>query len=631
MSRQARTWAPAGALPPWQWLWLALYLVNVPALVEGWRQLVAVIAGADPLYPELVGTPSLTLFRLFSVVQLLPPLALFCGVVIAFLPWARAAWVQWRFGLRADDRPLVREMQAFVDGYAPGLRLRVNLMRSDRVVRIYPTGWRTARIAVFAPLAKLWRGDPVAAKTLLLHEIAHYRNGDQLIVGLGSPFVFLVNVWLPSFVLAGLLPLGILFAQDYPTAAPLTAQVALLVTQIPRLLLLPVAGLWLAELAADRYVLDLGGAAPLTRCVASAGRARGRWWRLGALARLSHPPRWLRRRACRPTEPGDAGLLAVWSLLPLGVLALALAGGILGWRLLDYPWDQIGAAAFVNSRSFLIDAIPTWTLALAFIALWPVLSRAWTWLWARELPARPTPPARTYAAAAVVPATLLVATLVLAGCTSMTGRPVAATRLTTTTETTTTTPTTTTTEPAETTTEPSQETTTTEPEVDDEPVVDTLSGTFDVTLTGTASGNYFERTATLSFEPTISEEGTTNGVNPIDVCLISGFPGAQPEPGAIWLGSNSGCNPGASAANIDMGSVETDDATVNFAPDPDIAATMANNFTASGGLTACIYAPVDGWLTVTVSADGSVSGSISITGYGGAMCGNSGYEAELSG
>jgi hypothetical protein len=32
-----------------------------------------------------------------------------------------------------------------------------------------------------------------------------------------------------------------------------------------------------------------------------------------------------------------------------------------------------------------------------------------------------------------------------------------------------------------------------------------------------------------------------------------------------------------------------------------------------------------------VSDDGSVSGSVSITGYGGAMCGNSGYEAELSG
>jgi hypothetical protein len=34
---------------------------------------------------------------------------------------------------------------------------------------------------------------------------------------------------------------------------------------------------------------------------------------------------------------------------------------------------------------------------------------------------------------------------------------------------------------------------------------------------------------------------------------------------------------------------------------------------------------------VTVSDDGSVSGSVSIAGYGGAMCGNSSYEAELSG
>lgn len=618
-ARPVRAWSPAGVQPPWQWLWLALYLVNVPEIVTGWRGMIAVISGADPLYAGLVGTPSLTLFRLFSVVQMLPSVGLFCGVVFAFLPWLRAAWVERRFGLKADDRPLVREMQAFVDSYTPGVRLKVNLVRSDRVVRIYPAGWRTTRIAVFGPLATLWRRDPVAAKTLLLHEIAHHRNGDQLIVGLGSPFVFLVNVWLPTFVLAGLLPLAVLFVQDYPTAGLLTTQVTQMLTQIPRVLLLPVAGLWLAELAADRYVLDLGGGTPLWRCM---GPVSGRWWRLGVLARLSHPPLWLRRWACRSAGTRDVPLIAVWSLLPLGVLALALAGAIVNWRVLDYPWDRIWTEAFVNSRKFLIDNIPLWISAAALTALWPLASKGWTWLWARDRPARPTPPTRTYLTAAAVPAVLLTATLVLAGCTTS-GTPVATNQSTTTTTTETTTTEPTTTDP--TTTEP----TTTEPsEEPPEPAVGGPSGTYEVTISGTVSGNSFQRTATLSFQPTISSVGTTNGVNPIDVCLTSGFPGAQPEPGAIWLGSNSGCNPGASAADMDMGTVEVNGSTVEFTPDPNIAATLANNFTSSSGLAACVFAPTDGHMTVTVDGD-SVSGTISITGYGGAFCGNSGYEAEL--
>lgn len=621
--------APSSAQPPWLWLWLVFYLVSLPDLIEGWRTQFAVIAGTETYYAELAETPSLTLFRLFTAVELLPSLALLAGVALIFVPWLRASWVERRFRLVVDNRPAVREMQAFVDSYAPGVLIRTNAVRSDRLARIYPAGWRKARIAVFGPLIALWRRDQEAAKTVLLHEIAHYRNGDQLIVGLGSPFVFLVNAWLPAFVLAGLLPLGLLFAVGYPTATPMTAQVLLLVTQVPRLLLLPVVGLWLAELTADRFVVDIGGAAPLSRCVSA--RPRARWWRLGVLARLSHPPAALRRWSARSVRPHrrDVVLLAVWPVLGLGVLLIALSAAIPAWRLLDYSWSETWTLALTNGQAFLISWIPTWAVALGLIMAWPALGRIWTWLCTRQTPTRPTSPMSAYATAAMIPAVLLAASLVLVG--PVAGTPVAddtSRSVAVTSDTTTTTVSTTTT--TESTTTTTTELETTEETTTEDEVADLPSGSFNVTLTGYADDQPFQRPATLSFVPTIAEIGTTNGVNPLDICLVSGFPSAQPEPGAIWLSSNTGCNPYATAADFDMGEVTLDGSTVTFAPDQNMAATLANGFTAYSGLATGFYAPVAGYLTATVADDGTVTGTVSITGYGGAGYGTISYEAEIT-
>jgi hypothetical protein len=156
-------------------------------------------------------------------------------------------------------------------------------------------------------------------------------------------------------------------------------------------------------------------------------------------------------------------------------------------------------------------------------------------------------------------------------------------------------------------------------------------GTYDVTIGGTAGGQSFRRTGTVRIVATISRIGTTNGVNPIDVCLVSGMPAADPQPGAIWFGSNSGCNPGANAADIDLGYVEVAGARVTLRPDERIAATLGNHYTVSSGLAACPYAPVSGTLQVDAGPDGSLSGSVDIVGYGGAFCGRTAYRADLTG
>lgn len=153
-------------------------------------------------------------------------------------------------------------------------------------------------------------------------------------------------------------------------------------------------------------------------------------------------------------------------------------------------------------------------------------------------------------------------------------------------------------------------------------------GQYQARLVGTVGGRDFERTATVYVVETVASVGTTNGVNPVDVCVVSGFPGARPEVGAIWFGSNSGCNPEMGAADFDLAYVQTSGSSVTIRPDDRIAATLANTFTQSAGLAACPYTPVSGEMTVRTGAGDTITGSIDIVGYG---CGSVSYRARISG
>ncbi|MGI5327701.1 Hsp70 family protein [Actinomadura nitritigenes] len=158
-------------------------------------------------------------------------------------------------------------------------------------------------------------------------------------------------------------------------------------------------------------------------------------------------------------------------------------------------------------------------------------------------------------------------------------------------------------------------------------------GTYSVSLTGTVSGQTFRRTAQLQVMPTVTRVGTTNGVNPIEVCLRSGFPAGTPEVGAIWFGTNTACFP-ERGAQLDMTTVEMSGDTVTVRPDARIAATGLNQFTASGNyIYACLYQPVSGTMTVSFSG-GSPSGELDINGYSGpcqAVGTNTAYTARFTG
>ncbi|NUR59892.1 MAG: hypothetical protein HOV87_14660 [Catenulispora sp.] len=155
-------------------------------------------------------------------------------------------------------------------------------------------------------------------------------------------------------------------------------------------------------------------------------------------------------------------------------------------------------------------------------------------------------------------------------------------------------------------------------------------GSYTVTITGTVGLSSFQRTGTLTLRPTITTVGTENGVNPLDVCLVSGNPAAFPDVGAIWNGSNSACHPAATAAGLDMGTVTVQGTTVLFQPDANIAATQNNIFNEYGGITACVYYVRTGGMIVRTNADGTLDGAIDVVGYGG-LCDSREYKAQITG
>ncbi|MGW5049637.1 hypothetical protein [Actinokineospora sp. NPDC004072] len=136
-------------------------------------------------------------------------------------------------------------------------------------------------------------------------------------------------------------------------------------------------------------------------------------------------------------------------------------------------------------------------------------------------------------------------------------------------------------------------------------------GEYAVVLTGTAGGRGFERPAQLSVTGTITATGTTNGVNEIDVCLISGFPAAGIELGATWFGTNTGCLPSVGVPDLDLAHTTVSGATVTVRPDTAIPGLNAFAST-------CLHQVADGAMEVTFGFNGRVTGTITARG----SCGN---------
>lgn len=316
-------------LPPWLWAWLvAGFLLGLmPAQISRMPSSLVYFFGPESSSRYFIDRGYVTTGRFFFIFAILIFAGIVAGAVAAMFPNLRGRWVERRFGLASDDRPVVAEMQRFVDSHDSSIRLRVSI-RADQMARIYPVGWRGTRIAVFRPLTVLWRRDRGAAEAILLHEVAHRRQGDHLIVGLGSPFVWLMRIWVPAYLLLALIPALIYVAAG--GGSPLDAtfagfQAGEYSVAIPVQILLPVTALWLAELNADRLAARGTGSGALQRALqATAGS--GTRWAARALSFVSHPPRRLRLRSAEARSAGAVVLVAAWpAVMAAWALVLSVA------------------------------------------------------------------------------------------------------------------------------------------------------------------------------------------------------------------------------------------------------------------------------------------------------------------
>jgi hypothetical protein len=393
-------------MPPWLWLWLVGDLaVLIPAEVSNERHQIALYTGHGEIAPQVTAGTPYTLLLLFTILSALTCAIFAAGVIATMFPQLRGRWVERRLGPVPDgDEAALAEMQLFASRYDPSIRLRAT-MRDDQLARIYPVSWRTARIAVFRPLPALWGRDREAAQAVLLREITHRRHGDQLVVGLGSPLVWLMRLWVPAFVVLAVAPVVVYAALGGGLLTQaVTGQGALQLLQPVGLLILPVTALWLAELDADLETARVLGTEPVRRALAATGGTR----LLGLLAR---PPRRLRLRYAMSRPRATFTLLAAWPAALVAQLLVIIAGAAIAYLLISQSLPDTGRDLLTGTHQFLRSNQILIIAAIILLLLWPLLARPWDRLWS----GRPGPdgrqPWRPYLGAAVVPVALLALSL----------------------------------------------------------------------------------------------------------------------------------------------------------------------------------------------------------------------------
>jgi len=394
-------------MPPWLWVWLIGDLaVLIPGQISDERYQFAEYTGHGDIPGRLTAGIPYKLLFVFGIIAALTYVILAAGAVAALFPHLRGRWVERRFRLAGDDRDVIAEMQDFVGQYDPSIQLRV-AVSGQQLARIYPVGWRKARIAVFLPLLALWYRDRRAAQAVLLHEIAHRRHGDQFVVGLGSPFTWLIRVWVPAFLLLVLTPIVVYAALGGGLLAQaVSGQGALELLRPAELLILPVVALWLAEFNADEFATHVAGPDALRHAL-EAGRATEAPIAARALTLLSHPPRRLRLRSATPRPAATAALLAAWPAALIAQLGLLIAGAFIAYLLIGQKLPDIGTDLLAGTRQFLTGNRILLITAVILLLGWPVLARPWDRLWSPRRSSAPYQPWRPYLAAAAVPVALL--------------------------------------------------------------------------------------------------------------------------------------------------------------------------------------------------------------------------------
>ena len=397
-------------LPSWLWFWLIVYLLSLPTQIsQFWLPMLGDVFSHNPQPGETL-IPFSFFFRVANFVELAPLFIVALGVLMVFIPRRRIKRIQQEYGLEdPPDVPAVSEISEFLSKHAPGLVIKANLLRSEQIAFIYPIGYRTSAIALFGGIVKLWRNDRQAAEAVLLHESAHYRQGDALVLGVGSFFVTLLNIWLPLVVVLVFLPMVFVWGYDAIRFVFSDADIIaiggsirhktgqLFILFLPDLfltslsllfwtasiLILPIVGIWCAELNADRFVIDAHQSADgLMRGITTLSNTPS--WKRWLLFRMSHPPNELRRWFAFQSNK-STGFVLLLLLFPLTyIIKLVLVlGRAIAVYVMYKPVSQMIPALMKNTGIYLKGITAIWLAMIILILLWPRIVKYWEWLFCR--------------------------------------------------------------------------------------------------------------------------------------------------------------------------------------------------------------------------------------------------------
>ncbi|WP_372624533.1 hypothetical protein [Falsiroseomonas sp.] len=387
---------PPVEVPPWLFLWIPLFLWSLPDRLDTLRDQLANLlkagSGLDPAVPAAAGA---FVFRNLVVGSLvlegLVWALLAAGIALVLLPRLRAWELERRYGLAPYDPAYpgaaLHEIVARFREIAPGLEVRVNLAETRETAFVYPLGYRRNAVAVFGALTRAWRVDRAAAEVILLHELAHHRNGDALVVGAGSRLEVLLRHWWILLGVLAVLPVawtvatfaysggawGAALTNEYLPRGLVGGPLRLLLWT-PAVLLPPLAALWVIEFQADRFAA--AKASSPTAYIAWLGTHKPKPGLLNALThKLSHPPlalrRWLLARAERPLS-----LVVVLLIFPASYLAAAAL--LVAWSFLLHHASGLDPAAYWRALPARLTVLAggigrTYLMIAAALAAWTLV------------------------------------------------------------------------------------------------------------------------------------------------------------------------------------------------------------------------------------------------------------------
>lgn len=154
---------------------------------------------------------------------------------------------------------------------------------------------------------------------------------------------------------------------------------------------------------------------------------------------------------------------------------------------------------------------------------------------------------------------------------------------------------------------------------------------YNVTLQGASSGWSFMRLGKMALAPTAATYGTTNGVNPFDVLIISGNVWGTGGIGAISFATNTALIGGVAKVDLAYMSYNQTTCKLDIRVDNRLGQTFGSAFTSKSGITAQPWAVQGGSAVLQFSKDlKTVKGTLDLVGRG-SLYGNASYRASVNG